>query len=390
MPDLTRRQAIAGSGAAAILLARDASASPPARSLDAALTAIAAKLVTDRGSAGAGLGVGGDGRASLLIARGSANLETGSPVTPATVFRIASCTKQFTAAAVLLLAEQGKLALDAPIDTIFPGFPAHAGGARPTVHQLLSHISGIHDYVMGGLPADAGDAWRYDPARAQVIARMTPLYDFAPGTQWNYSNSNYVLLGALIEKLSGSSYGDFVETALFRPLGMTSTALDHHQDLVRYRAAGYGLIGNKPGAFHNAWYSGLPVAEGGLRSTTGDLLRWNAALFGGRVLTADSLKKMTTAVTVAGGIPSGSARFVPPGQNPGKPPAFVEQADYGYGLEISRMFGHPVIWHSGGYSGFNSILMHFPDRKLDVALLTNTDNGAVPGFEPVLRTVLTA
>jgi CubicO group peptidase (beta-lactamase class C family) len=255
-----------------------------------------------------------------------------------------------------------------------------------TVLQLLTHTSGIHDYTSGGLPADAPGEWQRDPDRHRFLARMEPLFDFEPGTYWSYSNSGYALLGELIEKLSGKSYGDFLRTALLEPAGMRSTAVDEFGDIVRGRASGYSLQGNTAGAFRNAFWGGLPLAEGGLRSTAADLLRWNAALFGGKILSGASLARMTEPARVKDGRATGDARFTPPGQAPGQPPAFVTEPHYGCGVEVCRLFGRKAIWHSGGIRGFNALLFHFADDGLDLALLANTDNGLVPAFEAFIRT----
>jgi len=357
------------------------------RSTPATLSSIIAKTVSDGATAGAALGVASRSRVLLERGFGFANLETQTPVLADTVFRIGSCTKQFTAAAVLLLAERGKLSLSEPIGRYFPDFPR---GQQVTIEQLLNHTSGIHDYVSGGFPADAGDAWRLDPERHRFFARMTPLFDFEPGTHWLYSNSGYALLGEIIEKASGQPYGAFLKTALFDLAGMTATALDDPNDIVLRRASGYALRDGKAGSFRNNRGAGLPVAEGGIRSTVGDLLRWNRTLYGGKILAPASLARMTAPASVNNGLPVGQAHFVPNGQAPGSPPAFVQDPDYGLGLEVCKMFGQRVLWHSGGIPGFNALLLRFVAQEMDVALLTNSDNGVVPAFEPMLRAVLQA
>jgi len=354
-------------------------------SLAETLSSIVAKTVRDGAAAGAALGLAARGKVLLERGFGFANLETRMPAAADTVFRIGSCTKQFTAAAILLLAERGKLSLDEPIGRFFPDFPK---GQQVTIEQLLNHTSGIHDYVSGGFPADAGDGWRLDPERHRFLARMTPLFDFEPGTHWLYSNSGYVLLGEIIEKASGQSYGAYVKASLFDVAGMTATALDDADEVVPGRASGYALRDGKAGAFRNDRGAGLPVAEGGIRSTVGDLLRWNGALYGGKILAPASLARMTAPARVNDGRPVGQAHFVPSGQKPGSPPPFVQDPDYGFGLEVCKMFGQPVLWHSGGIPGFNALLFRFVAQEMDVALLTNTDNGVVPAFEPMLRAVL--
>jgi D-alanyl-D-alanine carboxypeptidase len=368
-------------------------AAGPARAdagtLTASLATLIGNLVVERRTAGAAIGVRRGGSAPFVRTFGAANLETSTPVRADTIFRIASVTKQFTAAAIMQLIERGRLALEAPAATYLPEFPRHEGGGAVTIHQLLTHTSGLHDYVNGGMPADAGD-WSRAPDRHRQVARMTPLYDFPPGSAWAYSNTNYLLLGAIIERLSGQSYGEYLHANLLGPAGMTDTALDHYADLVPRRASGYALEAGAAGAFRNAAQSGLPMAEGGLRSTIGDMMRWNSALFGGRIVAASSLAAMTAPARTAAGALVGTAHFVPPGGQANSPPPFVQQSDYGFGLEVSRMLDRRVIWHSGGIPGFNAIVMHWPDADLDIVLLANTDNGLVTAFEPLVRAIAAA
>jgi CubicO group peptidase (beta-lactamase class C family) len=342
---------------------------------------IAAAAVSEGHAAGVAVGHRLPIKPPCTLGYGKANLETGAPVNGDTVFRIASCTKQFTAAAILLLAERGKLKVEDRLSAFFSEFPC---GDEVTLHQLLTHTSGVHDYVFGGLPDESGPDWQSLADRHRILARMKPLYDFDPGTHWAYSNSGYALLGEIVERVSNKSWIDFVTDNLLRPAGMISTVLEDPARIVRHRATGYSPDIGGPGRFRNAPFGGVPIAEGGLCSTAGDLLRWNRALYSGRLLSEASLRRMTTAAATTDGTPIGNARF---GQDGERPP-FVTQADYGYGLEISRMFDHRVFWHSGGINGFNAIMLHFPDDRADLILLANTDNGAVPIFEPMLRALL--
>jgi CubicO group peptidase (beta-lactamase class C family) len=389
--EIERREMLGMAALAAVLLPADppALAKPVRRNtkLSATLHSIAAGVVRDRQTAGFGIGFRQSGGQAEIFSIGKANLETGTPVSAETVFRIGSLTKQFTAAAIVQLSESRRLSLDDRIDQFFLGFGAFSSGAVPTVRQLLTHTAGLHDYVFGGLPSDAGTKWQRSPDRWRLISRMQPLYDFEPGTFWSYSNSNYVLLGSIIERVAGEAYIDFTTREVLKRAGLTKTAFDSYADVVPHRASGYSLADNSAGAFRNAENSGLPLAEGGLRSTVTDMLRWNDALFGGRVVSAAGLKLMTTAATTSNGTPVGSAHFTPKGLKPNPPPAFVQQADYGFGLEVARIFNTPVIWHSGGIPGFTSILLHFTELRTDLVLLTNTDNGAVPAFEPAIRAV---
>jgi CubicO group peptidase (beta-lactamase class C family) len=378
-----------GLGVAAASFATAAEAVTERRQAGPLIAAAVQPLVTGQRTAGLVIGVRVAQGAPFVRAWGLANLETSTPAAPASVFRIASCTKQFTAAAVMKLVERGAIQPETPIAQVFGAFPNVSDGSSVTIYHLLTHTSGIRDYLAGGMPADAGD-WPHAPNRERIIARMSPLFDFTPGSAWAYSNTNYALLGALIEKVSGQSYDEFLTRNVLQPAGLRDTVLDHYADVVPRRASGYALDGAAVGAFRNAPQNGLPVAEGGLRSTVTDLLRWNEMLFAGRVTSEASLARMTAPATLANGAPVRSHHFFPPGGQANVPPAFVETSDYGFGLEVSRMLGRPVIWHSGGIPGFNAITMHWPEAQLDIVLLSNTDNGLTSAFEGVVRAAVAA
>jgi len=287
---------------------------------------------------------------SVLVARGdqvllskgygSANLEWNIPNTPTTKFRLGSITKQFTAAAVLLLAERGKLSLEDPVKKHWPGAPAAWDGI--TIFHLLTHTSGIPNVTNDGEFMQ----WKMHPSTAeQTLAhvRDKPL-DFTPGARMSYSNSGYVLLGMIVERVSGQSYADFVRDNIFKPLGMTDSGYDVSAAILPRRAAGYG-----PG-FVNAPYTDMtvPHGAGGLYSTTEDLLRWTQGLFGGRLLSAASLEKMTTPF----------------------------KDGYAFGFAVSNLGGRKSIAHGGGIEGFNTQLTYYPDSKITVAVLANVNGNA--------------
>jgi CubicO group peptidase (beta-lactamase class C family) len=236
---------------------------------------------------------------SVLVARGdkvilskgygSANLEWDIPNSPTTRFRLGSVTKQFTAACILLLEERGKLKVDDPVKKYLPDAPATWD--KITVFNLLTHTSGIPNFT--SFPDySSTEAIPTTPEKLVARFRDKPL-DFQPGEKWQYSNSGYILLGYLIEKISGQSYADFVQQNIFQPLGMKDSGYDSNSTVIGHRASGYttgahGMV--------NAGYvdMSIPFSAGALYSTTEDLLRWEQGLFGGKLLTAASLEKMTT------------------------------------------------------------------------------------------------
>jgi CubicO group peptidase (beta-lactamase class C family) len=284
-----------------------------------------------------------DGKILLDKGYGFANLEWQVPDTPTTKFRLGSITKQFTAASILLLEERGKLKTDDPVKKYMPDAPA--AWDKITIFHLLTHTSGIPSFT--GF-SDFPTRQLQDMTPQQLVDwfRDKPL-EFEPGTKWNYSNSGYVLLGYLIEKISGQSYAGFVQQNIFTPLAMKDSGYDSNSAIIEHRASGYAPGKNGP---ENAGYVNMtvPLSAGGLYSTTEDLLRWEQGLFGGKLLTPASLAKMTT--------------------------PFKE--NYAFGLGVSTEGGHKVIAHNGGIQGFNTALAYYPDDKLVVAVLGNLNGGA--------------
>jgi len=282
-------------------------------------------------------------------AYGSANLEWDVPNTPDTKFRLGSLTKQFTAAAVLLLEERGKVKLDDPIKTYYPDAPPAWDAI--TLRHLLGHTSGIPNYTA---TPDFGRMSATHSTPADLVQRVANLpLEFQPGAQMRYSNTGYVLLGMVIEKASGGGYAAFLKQNLFDPLGMKDTGYDVNALVLPKRASGYTP---GPNGIANAIYVDMttPFSAGGLYSTAADLLRWERALFGGKVVSPASFEKMTT----------------------------QGKGNYGMGLFIEVDAGHRVIGHGGGIPGFNSRLAHFPDSDITVVALSNL-NG--PGSDAIAQ-----
>jgi CubicO group peptidase (beta-lactamase class C family) len=276
---------------------------------------------------------------------GNANLEWNIPDDPLTKFRIGSMTKQFTAASILLLEERGKLSTDDYVNKYLPDAPA--AWDKITIYNLLTHTSGIPSFT--SFPDyRTSEATPTTPKALVDRFRDKPL-EFQPGEKWNYSNSGYVLLGYMLEKISGQSYADFVTQNIFQPLGMKDSGYDSNSAVIAHRATGYTP---GPAGPVNSGYIDMtiPFSAGALYSTTHDLLMWEQALYGGKVLSAASLKKMTT----------------PFKQN------------YGCGLMITTTKGHLEYEHGGGIEGFSTDMAYYPDDKLTVIVLANL-NGRAPG-----------
>ena len=269
---------------------------------------------------------------------GYANLEWKIPNSPTTKFRIASLTKQFTAVAILLLEEQGKLKITDFIKKYMADAPSDWN--KVTLFHLLNHTSGIPNYT--SFPDFAAFTTSTKTPEQQIdFFRNKPL-NFQPGSNFEYNNSGYVLLGYLIEKISGQSYQDFVLNNIFKILEMNDSGYDSHSEIILHRASGYMVSTN---GIRNADFldMSIPYSAGSLYSTTHDLLRWEQSLFGGKILSAESLKKMMV-----------------PFKN-----------DYAFGVRIYSLNEHKIISHAGGTSGFNTKLIYSPDDKLTVIVLAN-------------------
>lgn len=287
-----------------------------------------------------------DGKVVLDKAYGMANLELDVPNTPDTKFRLGSITKQFTAASILLLEERGKLKIDDRLKTYLPDIPM--SWDRITIFNLLTHTSGIPNFTAFSDYNTVKLSSR--SASAAVAALRGRDLDFGPGEKMSYSNSGYIVLGELIEKVSGQTYEQFVADNIFTPLGMTNSGYDSNSRIIKGRASGYLRLPR--GEYVNAPYihMSIPHAAGALYSTTRDLLKWEQALYAGKVVSKASLDRMTT-----------------PFKN-----------DYGFGLVSTTSNGRRVLSHDGGIDGFNTSMAFFPATKTVVIALSNV-NGNVPG-----------
>ena len=341
--------------------------SAPDARLAAAVDAVAAKALADKATPGFSVAVLRRGQVLMARGYGSADLEHQVPVKADTVFRIGSITKEFTAAAILKLAEQRKLSLDDRLTKYLPAFP---GAGEVTLRQLLHHTSGIHNYTSnpGFLGRGARD-FSTDEMLAEIAA-STPPYDFAPGTGWSYSNSGYYLLGVVIEKASGQRYADYVRTALIAPLGLNSIAIDDMAAIVPNRAAGYD---KKPEGFTNATHLSLSVASaaGAARAAAVDLAQWHEALLAGRVISPASVRLMLAPGRLSDGrLASAAAARDPSNTDP--------PSEFGFGIYTSTRKGRRSVGHGGSINGFNANVQTFPAERITVVLLTNTIPGTIP------------
>lgn len=375
-PTLSRREALFLAGGA--LAAAAVPAVPPTAPASAGwrtVDPLAEQLIADRLSPGLSLSVMRDGRIVRSLGVGLANIETGTPVTPESVFHVGSITKQFTGAAIALLAEDGKLSVDDKLARFLPLFP-RAG--EISLRQMLTHTSGLGNYTNMASPEAFAQAARADYGNEALLAAMAatnPLYTSEPGTAWAYSNTAYVLLGLVVQIAAQESYANFYKRRLFDPAGLTHTAVDNASEIVIGRTSGYTFDAKSPRGFANASFISMtfPHGAGSIRSTADDLCRWHDALLGGRVLKQASFEQMAT----PGHLSNGNL--------PDMPPAIAAVAgtdaksiEYGFGIQMGSFEGRRFVEHNGGINGFLSALRSFPAEKVSVAVLVNTDSFAKP------------
>ena len=282
------------------------------------------------------------------------------PVTLGAPFEIGSITKQFTAASILQLQEAGRLQIDKPLSDYLPDAP-HA--REVTLRQLLTHTSGLHDYL--------DDAPRQLVARpitySDLIARVAALpLDFPPGSRWRYTNTGYLLLGRVIEVVSGETYTAYLQHHILEPLHMKDTYTTADEGRVPNMLVGYHRVHGvvEPAPIIDATWGG---AAGLLISTVGDLATWDAALRGGRVVSKDDYRAMTTPFVTSAG----------------------ENTGYGFGLFVDSAYGQPRIGHTGGSWGFTTADEYFPDQALRIIAFTNLGD-ATPEPAEALTNVLFA
>lgn len=277
---------------------------------------------------------------------GMADMELKVPMRAEMVFRIGSISKQFTAVAILQLMEKGKLSLQDDIKKFIPDYPTH--GYTITVEHLLTHTSGIKSYTSMS-SFDSIMNMHMKPLEMIAYFKNQPM-DFAPGTQWNYNNSGYFILGYIIEKVSGLTYEEYVKENLFKPASMTNSAYGNDTRIIANRAKGYQQ--GKEG-YENArpLSMTLPYAAGSLVSTVEDLWKWNQAVHAYKLVSKESLQKAFTDYKLTNGKPT----------------------KYGYGWGFNEVQGAATIEHSGGINGFVTDALYIPTQDIFIAIFANCD-----------------
>lgn len=275
---------------------------------------------------------------------GFANIDQQEKITPEHLFRIGSITKTFTAVAILQLAEEGKLDINDPIQKYLPEYPTQ--GAKISVEHLLTHTAGIKTYA--GM-AEVAHLQHTAATPKQIIKvfKDAPM-EFTPGERYQYNNYGYILLGAIIEEVSGLDYGTYLEEKIFKPIGMKHTSFGKDKELILDQANGYAMEG---GQYAEAPYlnMAIPYAAGGLVSTVDDLYRWMQALQGYRVVSKTSLQKAFSAYQLKDG----------------------SSTPYGFGWQLDQLYGKQIVGHDGIIQGFLANAIYVPEEDLFVAVLSN-------------------
>jgi CubicO group peptidase (beta-lactamase class C family) len=291
---------------------------------------------------GISLAVVRDGKIAILKSYGLANVEHQVPVKPETVFQSGSIGKQFTAAAIMILVEEGKISLDDKITKYFADAPE--AWKNITVRHLLTHTSGMGDY-----PPEVDLRKDYTEDEYLAFIKKSPLA-FEPGAKWDYSNAAYFTLGALIRKVTGKFYGDFLRERIFQPLGMTTARVISEADIVPNRAAGYRLENDE--LKNQEWVSPSTntTADGSLYLTVLDLAKWDAALYTDKPLKQSRLAQMWTPVRLNDGA----------------------RKAYGFGWHTDTLHNRRIVFHGGAWQGFKSFIVRFPDEKLTIIYFANS------------------
>ena len=284
----------------------------------------------------------------LMRGYGLASREANKQADASTVYEIGSITKQFTSSGIMRLVERGKVSLDDPISKYVPDLPAHEQNVK--IRQLLNHTSGVHNYTSS---PEWMKTWKEDYAPRQIVGFVDKdSLDFASGTRYSYSNTGYVLIGMVIEKASGQTYANFVQREFFGPLGLTQTTYCPSHPTDAHYAVGYQMKGD---TMRVADYLSMthPFSAGAICSTVRDLVKWQRALVGGKVVSAKSFEQMTTPDSLPGG----------------------RRMNYGFGLTVGQVGNKKMVAHGGGIFGFTTAGVFIPEDQINVAVFTNSEGG---------------
>lgn len=297
---------------------------------------------------GMAVAVAQDGKILFSKNYGLADIEMNVEVDDSTIFNLASITKQYTAATIMRLIEQGEISLDDPITKFFPDYPTQ--GNTVTVHHLLNHTSGMESYTLRNEELPGWYSLKLSYQQMMDLWGNRPFH-FKPGENYDYNNWGYYLLGQIIERVTGTPWSKYGEPELLKPLGLNNTIFAHQTRIVPGRAKGYH---HEKDSIINIPYRNILTfsAGGGLSSPIDELVKWTHLLHNGKVVSPESLEKMTTPTVLDNG----------------------KTVGYGYGLYVDKIGEYRKIYH-GGTFGFGTYASHYPDQNITIAILTNSSKG---------------
>jgi D-alanyl-D-alanine carboxypeptidase len=339
-------------------------------------------VIVNKKSAGFMLGIKEDNKNVILKNYGFADVNTKTLVTNSSQFRIASVTKPITATAIMILVEKGKLKLTDTISKFFKDFP---NGNKITIYQLLSHTSGIPNWWEGEMPKDEPKDFPMCKSPHLYLQKMKNTSFFEPGTKHYYSNSGYVLLGEIIQIVSGKTYEEFLKENIFSKANMKHTEVEYLPNASIKWVKGYKQNSEIDTMFTNPDVYAMPFAAGCLRSNAIDMLKFLDALYNGKIIKKFTLLQMTTYAIINNGTPVYDAVFFANNTVAPPPPNHIKKYGYGLGFSMMEVYGKQIIWHSGGIAGFNSILIYLPKSKTKLIFLSNTENGIMPIWEDIQK-----
>jgi len=316
-----------------------------AQTLEKKIDSLILKDFNDKDGPGGVFMVAHHGKISYQKAFGKANLELGVNLTPENVFQLGSITKQFTAIAILMLEEQGKLNINDPVSKYLPDYPA---GSKITLHHLLTHTSGIKDFTKMKSLSEIAQK-EMSPKMMVDFFKNEPI-DFAPGEKFEYNNAGYVLLGYIIELVAGETYEDFIKKHIFDKVGMKQSYYASDRKIIHNRA--YGYHKKETGYVNKTIISfSVPFSSGSLMSTLGDLLKWQKALNEHLLLGVEETDKAFSTYKLNNG----------------------ETFTYGYGWHLKEINGIPTREHGGSVFGFKTMAVYIPSEDLYVVGMSNCD-----------------
>lgn len=346
------------------------------------------QLVLDKHTAGVSFGIQVNDSVPYIASYGIANIENNIKVNNTTLFNIASITKPYTALGIGILVQENKLSFEDTIDQFFPDFP---NGHKITIYQLLSHTSGIPESWMGGLPENISSDWTIEPDPHLILQKMNNLSLFEPGTKYSYSSNGYLLLGEIIEQLTGQSYQDFIKQRILKKYGATQSFIEEKgMERTNLWSKGYGIsvtdsVKNEKSFFKHDFAAYSLKSFGGLKSNPSELLQLTKALFEGKIVKENILNQMVSYAKTDNGNYVYDELYLPSGFQPPQLPEHLERNGYGLGFSLMTIYGVPVIWHSGGMPGYNAVWVHFPNSNTTLVMCANTDNGLIPEYENIMK-----